>query len=175
MASAALVVKGGTPAQAQALESAYSAFPPACRTDGTVCVCLLSDHSMDSCLQACAAAHSQKMVNPGAVDGFFDCTSGVITLRDVSTTSDVSATFAHEYGHFVWANILTPAQRDRYGAIYRTQRSAHHLISQYAAVSVQEGFAEAFSFYIRDQACLAKADPLSCVYLTSLLPPRKPA
>ena len=63
------------------------------------------------CLQA-ATAHAQRLVNAAAVDGFYLNSSPTITLRMPSGTNDVSATFAHEYGHFVWMYVLSAAQRN---------------------------------------------------------------
>lgn len=171
-ARADLSVTGGTAAQQELLNRAYSGLPACCHTPRPVAVRLLDDQAMNACLQACAAAHSQRLVNADAVDGFYQNACPTITLRAPSATADVSATFTHEYGHYVWMKVLSAAQRDQYRKIYDTQRSAHHLITQYAAVSVDEGFAEAFAAYIHDYSGLCQRDSLSCCYLVATLNPR---
>lgn len=168
-ARAALSVTGGTASQQQALTRAFSAVPSCCNTSCSVCVRLLGDQEMDACLQASAAAHSQRILNAGAVDGFYQDGAKVITLRAPSATADVSTTFTHEYGHYVWMNVLSPAQRDQYRKVYDTQRAAGRLVSPYAAVSVEEGFAEAFSFYIQRRPLLVQKDLSSCCFLDGLV------
>lgn len=169
-ARADLSFTGGTAAQQELLNRAYSGMPACCHTPRRVAVRLLDDQAMDARLQA--AAHSQRLVNADAVDGFYQNACPTITLRVSSPTADVSATFAHEYGHYVWMNVLSAKQRDQYRKIYDTQRSAHRLVSQYAAVSVDEGFAEAFAAYIHDYSGLCQRDSLSCCYLVATLNPR---
>lgn len=154
------------------LMRAYRALPACCQASRSVCVCLLNNQDMDACLQAFAAAHSRRILNADAVDGFYQDGAKVITLRIPSATADVSATFTHEYGHYVWMNVLSPAQRGQYRKVYDTQCAAGRLVSAYAAVSVEEGFAEAFSFYVRDCSFLARCDSHTCCYLTSILPDR---
>ena len=168
-ASAPFSVTGGTAAQQALLARAYNDFPACCRTSPPVCVCLLDNGSMNACLQKCAAAQAQKLVNADAVDGFYQNSSPTITLRVPTSTSDVSAVFTHEYGHFIWLNVLSPTQRDQYRTLYKVQFSSNHLVSKYAAVSVEEGFAEAFSHYMRDRAFLAKRDSPSNNFLSSVL------
>ncbi len=124
---------------------------------------------MDACLQASAAAHSQRLVNADAVDGFYQDGSKVITLRVPSPTADVSTTFTHEYGHFVWMNLLSAVQRDQYRKVYVTQRTVGRLVSPYTAVSVEEGFAEAFSFYVQRRPLLVRKDPCSCGFLDGMV------
>lgn len=128
---------------------------------------------MNAYLQDKAAAQSVRLVDADAVDGMYQNAAPTITLRASSPTADVSATFLHEYGHCLWLNALSPSQRTQYVNVYERQRRAHLLVSQYAAVSVEEGFAEAFSFYIRERDHLAKCDAPSCCFLTDALPMHK--
>ncbi len=167
-ARADVAITGGTAAQRGQVAAVFAALPLCCRPAAPACVCLLGDSAMDSCLQACAAARSERIVDPATVAGFFNTDTGAITLR-ADPNTDVSATFAHEYGHSVWFHVLSPGQRDRFSGIYDAQRAAHHLVSPYAAVSVQEGFAEAFSFYICDRPLLASRDPLAERFLSDTL------
>ena len=117
-ARADLALTGGTPAQQGQIQSVFSSMPPRCHTTCRVCVSLLGDQAMDACLRMCAAAHAQRLVNADAVDGFYQDPLTTITLRTSSPTTDVSATFAHEYGHYVWMNVLSPAQREQYRNVY---------------------------------------------------------
>ena len=75
-------------------------------------------------------------------------------------------TFAHEYGHYVWFDLLTKDDRKRYKTLYEKQKSAHKLITDYAYESVEEGFAEAFSADINDPAALLHQDSLSSQFLS---------
>jgi len=85
----------------------------------------------------------------------------------------VDGTFTYEYGHFVWMNVLSPAQRDQYQKVYGAQRAMGHLVSPYAAVSVEEGFAETFSFYVLRRPFLAQKDFCSCCFLNNLSSARR--
>jgi len=162
-------ITGGAASQQEALRCAYGALPACCRTSRTICVYLLDNRAMDACLRASSEGQGLRLANAAAVDGFYRGSSPTITLRAPSLTCDLSATFTHEYGHFVWSEVLKPAQRDQYRRIYDGQRSARRLISPYAAVSVEEGFAEAFCCYMRERPRLAERDALSCRFLSSVL------
>lgn len=169
-AHATLTLTGGTPAQQIQVQKAYDGLPLCCRTSCRVCVRLLNNSAMDAYLQDRAAAQSIRLMDAGAVDGLYQNAIPTITLRASSPTDNVSANFLHEYGHCLWLNALSSSQRVRYVSIYERQRRDRHLVSPYAAVSVEEGFAETFSFYIREHDHLAKCDPLSCCFLADALP-----
>lgn len=169
-ANAALTLMGGTPAQQNQVQRAYDALPPCCHISCRVCVRLMDNSAMNAYLQDKAAAQSVRLADADAVDGLYQNAVPTIALRASSATADVSATFLHEYGHCLWLNTLSPSQRARYVNVYERQRRDHHLVSLYAAVSVEEGFAEAFSFYIRERDHLAKCDAPSCCFLTDALP-----
>lgn len=168
-ARADLSISGGTPAQQGQIRGVFAALPACCHTPCPICVRLLGDSAMNATLQAYAAAHAERMVNAGAVDGFYQDQTRTITLRIPSPTTDLSATFAHEYGHCVWLNVLSPAERSQYAQVYQEQRASGHLVSRYASVSVAEGFAEAFSFYLLQRPVIAQRDPLSCACLQRCL------
>ena len=100
------------------------------------------------------------------IDGVFTDDPPQIFLR-VSDPSQIDyATFAHEYGHYVWFDLLTDTDRKRYKVIYERQKAAHRLISDYAGESLEEGFAEAFSADIVTPAALLHQDPLSYQFLS---------
>jgi len=168
-ARADLSITGGTAAQQEAIQKAAAFLPTYCRTSCCVTVQMLDNQRMNSYLQVRAAAQYVRLVNADSVDGIYQNSSPTITLRVASPADDISANFTHEYGHYVWFNVLSPAQRGEYAKLYETQRSSHHLVTQYAAVSVEEGFAEAFSFYVRQNSVLAQCDASSCCFLQTTL------
>ncbi len=100
------------------------------------------------------------------VDGVFTDDPPQIFLRISDPSRPDFATFAHEYGHYVWFDLMTKDDHKRYKAIYDRQKSAHRLVSEYAAESLEEGFAEAFSADIVDPASLQHQDPLSYQFLS---------
>ena len=53
--------------------------------------------------------------------------------------------------------------------VYKTEARSKRLISAYAAVSPEEGFAETFADYIRTPAAVAAKCPASCQCLGELL------
>jgi hypothetical protein len=100
------------------------------------------------------------------IDGVFENDPPRITLRQSPGSQPDMFTFAHEYGHFVWFDLMSKADRKRYESIYKRQRSAHHLVTRYAATDVEEGFAEAFSFFVNDAPVLQHRDTASYAFLT---------
>lgn len=100
------------------------------------------------------------------IDGVFSDDPPQIFLRVPDPAHPDFATFAHEYGHYVWFDLMTKDDHKRYQAIYDRQKAAHHLVSEYAADSLEEGFAEAFSVDVTDPAALHRQDPLSYQFLS---------
>ena len=100
------------------------------------------------------------------IDGVFEDGPPRIGLRMPDDGKPDMFTFAHEYGHYVWFHVLSRDDRKRYEALYNHQRGSHHLVTQYASTSVQEGFAEAFSFYVVQPAILSHRDPASGAFFT---------
>src|SRR5438309_530788 len=76
--------------------------------------------------------------------------------------------------HYVWKQVLSQDQRRQYEGVYKVQSKARHLVSAYAAVSVEEGFAEAYSYYVRQPAILEKCDPQSRQCLACYMQPAPP-
>ncbi len=107
----------------------------------------------------------------GVVDGLYESDPEAVTvLLPQSGTVDMF-TLGHEYGHFVWFRLLGKDDRRRYEDVYRQQRAAHHLVTAYAATDAEEGFAEAFSFYVNEPPLLAWRDPVSYRFLNRCLMP----
>ena len=173
-AVAGITIVGGTDTERAAIQTAYASIPACCSKSCSVCVRILTDPDMDAYLQQCAASQSEKLVNASAVDGLFQNTTSTITLRESSATS-FSATFAHEFGHYVWFNVLSKVQRNQFTRQYKNQQASHTFITFYAAVSPQEDFAEAFSFYCLQRPLLSSKDSESCCFLNNCLTSGSPS
>jgi len=167
-AVASITIVGGTDSERAAIQTAYTSIPLCCSQSCSICVRILADSDMDSYLQACAASESEKLVDASAVDGLFQNTASTITLRE-SDASSLSATFAHEFGHYVWLNVLSKSQRVQFSRLYKKQQTSHTFVTSYAAVSPQEDFAEAFSFYCLQKPLLSSKDSGSCCFLSTCL------
>ncbi len=102
----------------------------------------------------------------GEIDGVFEPDPDRITLRIPASGQPDLYTFAHEYGHYVWFNLLSRDDRRRYEGLYRKQKAARRLVTPYAQTDVEEGFAEAFSFYTNDPTLLLRRDALSSQFLS---------
>ena len=102
----------------------------------------------------------------GDIDGVFEDNPVRITLRVPASGRPDLYTFAHEYGHYVWFDLLSRDDKRRYENLYRKQKAQHHLVTRYAQTDVEEGFAEAFSFYANAPALLLRRDALSSQFLS---------
>ena len=60
----------------------------------------------------------------GEIDGVFEADPDRITLRIPASGQPDLYTFAHEYGHYVWFNLLSRDDRRRYEGLYRKQKAA---------------------------------------------------
>lgn len=94
--------------------------------------------------------------------------AGRITLRQSLSGDAAALVFVHEYGHYVWENLLTAGDRGHYKRIWREQKRARRLITEYAEESDEEGFAEAFAYYIRRPASLRRMDSRSWRFLAAI-------
>ncbi len=137
------------------------------QTHDKVKVQTLSDAAMDDYLRSDSDSDDSNSEDSASeIDGVFSDDPPQIFLRVPDPAQIDYATFAHEYGHYVWFDLLTDADRKRYKAIYDRQKAAHRLITDYAAESLEEGFAEAFSADIVTPAALLHQDPLSYQFLS---------
>ncbi len=168
-AQAQLIVTGPPTPAAQALASWWDQHIPArYRARGRFEVHPLTDSQMDAYLQESsgnASADQSSHADDGEIDGVFEDNPPRITLRIPNSDPPDMYTFAHEYGHYVWFTLLSRDDRRRYEAIYKKQKAAHHLVTRYAATDVEEGFAEAFSFYANEAPILQRRDPASYQFL----------
>ena len=101
-------------------------------------------------------------------DGIAEGGAPIITLRDTLRGEQAGLVFTHEYAHFLWDEMLSDAQRARYTRLWRTQKRAHHLVTEYAQASEEEGFADSFAYFARRPALLHKRDAASAQFLRDL-------
>jgi hypothetical protein len=165
-----LSIIGATNKQYNAIEDAFKNHIPArFHTGDAIDVQILSRSAMLAYIkQGEPDDQSADQSGDDTIDGIYEDGPPTVTLRSSGDIDDLSFTFAHEYGHYVWQDLLTKSERKRYEQIYDKQRAAHHLVTAYAATELDEGFAEAFSFYAMEPPVLEKRDPLSYRFLATL-------
>lgn len=174
-AQAQLAVSGPSDLQTKQLQSWYDHHIPArFRAHSRLVIRELYDAQMDAYLKGdedCADPPSPQSAShtdddgDGDIDGVFESDPDRIALRLPADGGPDLFTFAHEYGHYVWFHLLSKDDRKRYEAIYNRQRAAHRLVTHYAETDLEEGFAEAFSFYACEPQFLAHRDLLSYQFL----------
>lgn len=149
----------------------YSQLPAAWKARELVYVREITDEEMDRFVEKFEGPNSK---DNSIVDGCYQAnvaseeTAGQITLRQSLRGENAALVFVHEYGHYVWGNVLTSADRARYRRIWRDQKRNRSLITDYAGDSDEEGFAEAFAYYIRKPAMLRRIDSRSAGFLGEL-------
>jgi hypothetical protein len=123
---------------------------------------------MDNYLRSVGLGNGASYSTSGAgeIEGLYDNHHLKISLRVSEKGAFDSEVLTHEYGHFVWFRLLDKVDRSEYRNIYNGQRKHHNLVSDYAGVNLEEGFAEAFAFYITDPATLKQKDPNSFQFLS---------
>jgi hypothetical protein len=147
---------------------AYSQFPAIWKAHRIVVVREISDAEMDRLVEQFEGPSDK---SDSIVDGCYQATTdneetaGRITLRESLHGENATLVFVHEYGHYVWSNVLTGADRVRYRRIWREQKRIGNLITEYAGDSDEEGFAEAFAYFIRRPAMLRRLDARSSRFL----------
>lgn len=149
----------------------YSQLPQAWKARGLVYVREISDAEMDRFVDEFDGNESK---GDTIVDGCYqdaedeNAMGGQITLRMSLRGDSAALVFVHEYGHYVWSNLLTGSDRARYRRLWHEQKRIGALVTAYAGDSDEEGFAEAFAYYIRHQGTLRRADARSCTFLSDL-------
>lgn len=169
-AAAQIIVNGPQTQAGRALTAWFGRHVPAkFLPRGKFEVKPLSDAAMDDYLSnGDDGPHSQG--DDDEIDGVFVNRPPQIVLRVPDREAVDYYTFAHEYGHYVWFDLLTQDDRRQYKTLYERQKSAHRLITGYAGVSLEEGFAEAFAVSLTDPAALSRQDPASARFLTRWTP-----
>lgn len=177
-ASAQVVVADGPgqPAAHALLHWFYGHIPTRYQARERFVVYPLTDTAMDAYLSAQDTGEdrdkdagenggSSSHADDGEIDGIFEERPPRITLRLPGRGTPDLDTFAHEYGHYVWFHLLSRDDRDQYASLYKHQKAAHRLITRYAEVNVEEGFAEAFARYVNAPAALRARDRASFEFL----------
>jgi len=170
-AGAQIVVSGPATPTARLLTSWFTRHIPArFEARGRFEVHPLHDGAMEAYLRGSDDTGSDQNqsshAGDGEIDGVFEDNPARITLRVPASGQPDLYTFAHEYGHYVWFNLLSRDDKNRYESIYKKQKALHHLVTRYAQTDVEEGFAEAFSFYANEPPLLLHRDALSYQFLS---------
>ena len=176
-ASADLTIAGESP-HAAMWRKVYQQLPDAWKSSRSVVVQEVSDAEMERIVARTEGESSSRAQDNAVVDGCFepgqqDNVPDTITLRETLRGQDAELVFTHEYGHFVWDSRLTRAQRDQYRRVWREQKRQKHLITEYAGDSAEEGFAEAFAYFLRKSPTLHRRDAESWKFLNDLLPEKQ--
>ncbi|HZT43239.1 MAG TPA: hypothetical protein VFA07_13805 [Chthonomonadaceae bacterium] len=150
----------------------YDRIPDPWKIDRPLLVREISDGEMDALVERSGGNKNPEDAST-VVDGCYldggdnEDDPASITLRETLNEQSAGIVFAHEYGHYVWANMLTEDQRARFARLWRTQKRAHHLVTGYASYSVEEGFAESFSYLVMRPEILRRRDSASWQFLQS--------
>jgi hypothetical protein len=152
----------------------YAEMPACWKSPRIVQVQEVSDADMDRLIAQSGYSDDSDLDDGDTqVDGCYD--SGEddhdppsITLRESLRGEDAGLVFSHEYGHFVWDTFLSDRQQAQYTHLWQRQKRAGHLVTEYAGDSEEEGFAEAFSFYLRKPDVLQRRDRESWQFLHAL-------
>ena len=107
------------------------------------------------------------------VDGYYqgkmaDSTPARIVLIDSLARDNGAFVFTHEYGHYVWSELLDANERLQYQTIWSEQKTNKRLITDYASTNEEEGFAEAFAYYLRNKSALRHKDERSYQFLLGI-------
>ena len=167
-ASAQIVVSSPAPAEAQTLTAWYTHHIPArFRATSRLTIRELPEAEMNTYLHGGSddASHSEGD-DMADIDGVYESHPDRMALRLPPAHGIDMFTFAHEYGHYVWFRLLSDDDRHRYEVLYKRRRAAGRLVTRYAENGVEEGFAEAFSFYVAQPPILAARDPEAFQFLS---------
>ncbi len=149
----------------------FDSVPAALRPTRDVVVDEVTDAQMDQMIRDDPSQDAREEENSSVVRGMFlfdEDDQAVIALRRSLAADEARVVFVHELGHLVWETHLSKGERRRYNEAYKRARSEKCLITAYAADSVEEGFAEAFSFYVRKPETLRRRDPHSYAALSEI-------
>jgi predicted metalloprotease len=161
-------------ANASLWQRVYDQIPEVWKTDRVLVVRELTEWQMDRLVEDSGGDKDPHNADT-VVDGCYqrcetdDDVYGTISLRETLHGDLAAFVFAHEYGHYVWDDILSAEERATYTRVWRAQKRAGHLVTDYAAENVDEGFAEAFAHFLRKPALLRRRDPRSATFMADLL------
>lgn len=166
---AQVVIDGPETPAAQTLNAWYTQTLPSCfRAKDQVRLFPLDDRSMDRYLKSVGLEDGASYASgngDGEIMGLFAERQKRISLRVAANGAMDLQTLTHEYGHYVWFHLLGKDDRKQYRGLYKRQAASRALVSNYAETNLEEGFAEAFAFYIQQPAVLKDKDPVSFQFL----------
>jgi hypothetical protein len=168
-AQANIVVKSKlTPATSSLTTWYEQTIPSSFRSPANITLYAYNNHEMDNYLRSVGLFDGTSYASggPGEIEGLFDNRHLRISVRISEQGTFDNQVLTHEYGHYVWFKLLDKNDRNQYRLIYNTQRRNHHLISDYADTNLEEGFAEAFAFFITSPNSLQQKDQLSYGFLS---------
>lgn len=152
-------------------QSFYNQLPSAWKTNKVVVVEEVSHNQMAHIYKE---TFGQVPSNIQSIDGCYQIGGERIdadaTIYILNTLQGEKAleVFAHEYGHFLWDQVLNSSQREAYRSLWAAQKRRHSLATRYAATSPEEGFAEAFAIYCCHEKQLTQKDASEANFLTTL-------
>lgn len=88
-----------------------------------------------------------------------------IYLRKKAKKSETAASFVHEYGHYVWNEVLTKRERDTFSRRWDNDAEIFDTYCHYSTDSPEEAFAESFSYFIRMPWVVRSKDPVTYKFL----------
>ncbi|MDQ2687636.1 MAG: hypothetical protein M3Y28_07205, partial [Armatimonadota bacterium] len=103
----------------------------------------------------------------GEIMGLFADRQKRISVRVAANGAMDLQTLTHEYGHYVWFHVLSKDDRKQYKDLYKRQSASRALVSNYAETNLEEGFVEAFAYYIQRPDTLKARDAASFQYLAA--------
>ncbi len=173
--SASLRLVGNAP-HASLWQHIYEQLPSVWKSDRAVMVRELSDTEMaEFVAQNVGGGGDRHAHDDWVIDGCYEASSdphgdaGTIRVCARLQGQAAELIFTHEYGHFIWLEKLSKQQRGVYQRLWRQQKRVHHLVTEYAAESVAEGFAESLAYFLRQPATLRRSDPVSYRFCCDLL------
>jgi hypothetical protein len=154
-----------------------SELPPCFSAKDDIALYPLEDPGMDNYLKSIGLSDgtSYSKSDAGEIDGLFVNRQKRISVRVDSNGGVDMETLSHEYGHYVWFHLFTNSERQQYRDIYKHQSRDKQLVTDYAATNLEEGFAEAFAFFVVDPLKLDAADPVSYQFLLDCITRRTEA
>lgn len=168
---AQVVINGPETSATQTLNTWYTQSLPACfQARDRVALYPLNDRDMDHYSKSVGledGASYESDNGDGEIMGLFADRQKRISVRVASNGAMDLQTLTHEYGHYVWFHVFSKDDRKQYKELYKRQAASRALVSNYAETNLEEGFAEAFAFYIEQPDKLKSRDSASFQYLTN--------
>ncbi len=155
----------------QAIIQFCAKMPPTLISNRTVLIRLVSQQTLQA--DACSSGTPETDAL-GTIDGYYRSggslleADGEIELSRALKGNRLRLVLAHEFGHFVWFERMSKRQRDAYRSLWKADKRTKHLVTQYAAVSAKEGFAEAFSWYVYQKNQLHRLDAPSWNFISRM-------